>query len=217
VRRVGPRGVVHVGVGDDIGDRHAPARPQDVRRLAEYPRLVPGQVDDAVGDHDVDARVGQRQLLEVALDELDVVDARSAAFAPEVEHPVGRVQADHATARPDPPRADQHVRTRPTGAEVEHDVAVAQTGDRRRHAASQRRLDGSAVGSGDGVVARAAEHLATACVLDADGRRSTTGRPPPRRNPTAPRRRSRGRRGVALADELAGSLSSSSAIRAGPF
>ena len=39
-------------------------------------RLVAGEVDHAVGDHHVDARVRERHVLEVALDELDVLRRR---------------------------------------------------------------------------------------------------------------------------------------------
>ena len=57
---VGAGGVVHVGVGDHVGDGEAAAGAQHARGLAEDLRLVGGEVDHAVGDHDVDARVGQR-------------------------------------------------------------------------------------------------------------------------------------------------------------
>ena len=72
---VGAGRLVHVGVGDHVGDGEAPAGAQDARGLAQHLRLVAGEVDHAVGDHDVDGRVGERQLLDVALDELDVLDA----------------------------------------------------------------------------------------------------------------------------------------------
>ena len=65
-------------------------------------RLVGGEVDDAVGDDDVDARVGERDLLDVALDELGVVDAGLGGVGPcEREHLVGHVEADRAPAGAD--------------------------------------------------------------------------------------------------------------------
>ena len=63
-------------VGDDVRDADAAARAQHACDLREYSGLVRGQVDDAVADHDVD-RVGrQRDLLDVALEQLDVRGAR---------------------------------------------------------------------------------------------------------------------------------------------
>ena len=38
----------------------------------EHGRLVCGQIDHAVGDHDVDRGIGQRNVLDGALHELDV-------------------------------------------------------------------------------------------------------------------------------------------------
>ena len=52
---VGARGLVHVRVGDHVGDGEAPAGPQDARGLARARALVGGEVDHAVGDDDVDA------------------------------------------------------------------------------------------------------------------------------------------------------------------
>ena len=72
---VGAGRVVHVLVGDHVGDGEASAGPQDPRDLAQHLGLVAGEVDHAVGDHDVDARVRERDLLDVALVELDVLDA----------------------------------------------------------------------------------------------------------------------------------------------
>ena len=94
---VGARRLVHVGVGDDVGDREASAGREDARRLAQDAGLVGGEIDDAVGDDDVDAGVGQRDLLQVALDELGVLDPRLGGVGPrELEHLVGHVQADRA-------------------------------------------------------------------------------------------------------------------------
>src|SRR5437762_1603569 len=54
---------VHVGIGEDVGDRKAPARPQHARRLAKYGALVSGEIDHAVGDDHVHRAVGKRDLL----------------------------------------------------------------------------------------------------------------------------------------------------------
>ena len=128
---------------------------------------------------------GERDLLEVALDELDVLDARRGRVgAGEREHLVGHVEPDRAAAGGDAPGADEHVRAR-AGAEVEHRLAGVQVGDGGRDAAAER----------------------------ARRPRASRRRPPPRRrarrrsstsaarsNPSPSRT---GRGGVALADGLA--------------
>ena len=86
-------------------------------------------------------RVGQRDVLDVALDELDVLDAGLGGVgAREVEHLVGHVQADGLAGRADAAGADEHVGAG-ARAEVEHGLALVQVGDRGRHAAAQRGLD----------------------------------------------------------------------------
>ena len=46
--------------GDDVADPDAPARLEDSRDLGQHGRLVDRQVDDAVGDHDIDRVCRQR-------------------------------------------------------------------------------------------------------------------------------------------------------------
>jgi hypothetical protein len=73
---VGAGRVVHVVVGNDVGDGEASAGSEDAGDFAQNAGLVGGEVDDAVGDDDVDALVVEGDLLDVALDELDVVQPR---------------------------------------------------------------------------------------------------------------------------------------------
>ena len=95
LRHVGAGGLVHALVGDHVGDGEAAAGAQHARGLGEHDALVGGEVDHAVGDDDVDGGVGQRDLLEVALEELDVLDAgRGGVGAREREHLVGHVEPD---------------------------------------------------------------------------------------------------------------------------
>ncbi len=68
--------VVHVGVGDDVAHGKPAVRAQDAGRLADDGRLVGGQVDDAVGDDDVDRRVGEGDVLDLAREGVGLAEAR---------------------------------------------------------------------------------------------------------------------------------------------
>ncbi len=54
-------GVRELLLADDVGDRQTPAGSQHPRGLAEHRLLVRAQVDHTVGDHAVDAGVGERE------------------------------------------------------------------------------------------------------------------------------------------------------------
>jgi hypothetical protein len=78
-----------------------------------------------------------RGCLDVALDELDVLEAcLRGVCAGQVEHLVGHVQADCPPGRAHAARGDEHVRAR-TGAKIEHRLAFVQVGDRGRDPAAQ--------------------------------------------------------------------------------
>ena len=153
---------------------------------------------------------GERDVLEIALDELDVLHAGLGGVgARQLEHLVGHVEPDRLARRGDAPRGDQHVGTG-AGAEVEHGLALAQLGDRGGHPATQRRGDRS-LGHASSArrrrraappntpVARAAGALAAQRPS-----RSSPGLADGSRTP-----RCRGGRGVALAHGLADSVVSS--------
>ena len=124
-------------IGDDVADGEAAAGPQDPGRLAEDLRLVAGEVDDAVGDDHVDRVVGQRHVLDRALDELDVLDPGLALVAPrQLEHLVGHVEAVGLAGRADAPGREQDVDPA-ARAEVEDRLALVQVGDRGRVAAAE--------------------------------------------------------------------------------
>jgi hypothetical protein len=100
----------------------------------------------------VDEVLGQRDLLEVALEELGVLDPGGGRVgAREREHLVGHVEPDGLAGGADAAGADQHVGAGP-GAEVEHGLALVEVGDRGGNAAAERRGDGGA-GRGGGLVA----------------------------------------------------------------
>ena len=121
---VGAGLLVHVGVGDHVRNGEPAAWTQHAGGLEDHARLVAGKVDHAVGDDDVD-RVGiERYVLEVALEELSIVDAGLAGVgARELEHLVGHVQADRRTGRADSAGGDQHVGAG-AGPEVQDRLAV---------------------------------------------------------------------------------------------
>ena len=128
-------------LGDDVADADPAARPEDAGDLGEDGRLVGGEVDDAVADDDVDRLGGQRDGLDVALQELDVRRAGlGGVVLGEREHLVGHVEAERAAGRADPLGRQQDVdpAARP---EVEHALAGMEVGDRGRVAAAERRED----------------------------------------------------------------------------
>ena len=86
---------------------------------------------------------GQRDLLDVAPDELDVLHPRLRRVRTrEREHLVGHVQANRLPARTDAPGRDEHVRAR-ARPEVKDRLTLAQVRDRRRDAAAERGVDRS--------------------------------------------------------------------------
>ena len=94
------------------------------RGLADHAVLVGGEVDHAVGDDDVDARVREREFLDIALEELDVGRARLGGVATgQFEHLVGHVEADRAPGGADAAGGDEDVGAG-SGAEVEHSFAL---------------------------------------------------------------------------------------------
>ena len=88
-------GLVHVRVGDHVGDREASAGLQHAGDFSEHLALVGREVDHAIRDHDIDGPVGQRNVLDVALDELDVADTgRGCIRARKLQHLVRHVEAN---------------------------------------------------------------------------------------------------------------------------
>src|SRR5215207_5569655 len=63
--------VVHVGVGDDVGDGEATTWSQNASGFAEDGRLVGGEVNGAVADDHVDGAVGEWDVLDRPLQPVD--------------------------------------------------------------------------------------------------------------------------------------------------
>src|SRR3990170_2312607 len=126
---------------DHVRDTQAAAGPEHAMHLREHLRLVCRQVDHAVRDHHVHARVGQRHVLDVALQELDVVGPGLGGVAPcELQHLVGHVQTERLPGRADPLRRQDHVDPA-AGSEVEHGLALPELGHGRRVATPEARHD----------------------------------------------------------------------------
>ena len=71
----------------DVGELQSAAGSQDAVDLVEHRVLVGHEVDDPVGDHDVDRAVGERELFDQRLVKLDVGQPhRRRARARAVEH-----------------------------------------------------------------------------------------------------------------------------------
>src|ERR1035437_307390 len=135
-------GVGDLAVGDDIGDGEAAAGTQHAEGLAQHAVLVAGKIDDAVGEDDVDGVVGERDVFDLTLEELDVGGACLAlVFAREGEHVVRHVEAICFTSWPDAAGGQQHVDAA-AGAEIEHGLAGAQVDQRGGIAAAERGEDG---------------------------------------------------------------------------
>ena len=128
----------HLAAHHHVRDREAPARLQHAKRLAQHAVLVARKIDHAVRDDHVDRIVGQRDIFDLALEELDVLRAGLAlVLAREREHLVGHVEAVGLAGRADAARREQHVDAA-AGAEVEHRLARFQFGERGWIAASER-------------------------------------------------------------------------------
>src|SRR4249920_3481577 len=138
---LGPRRGREVIGRHDVADPDPAARLEHATHLLEHRELVCGQVDHAVRDDHVDARVRQRDVLDVALEELDVLGARVGCVAPgEIEHLVGHVEPVRVAGRPDPSRREQHVDPA-ARTQVEHGLALAQLGDGSGIPAPEARQD----------------------------------------------------------------------------
>ncbi len=106
--------------------------------FAENAVLVGREIDDAVGDDDVDGVIGQGNVFDFALEELDILDTGLALIlARESEHLVGHVESVGFAGGTDALSREQDIDAA-AGAEVENDLAGVQLRQRRRIAATER-------------------------------------------------------------------------------
>src|SRR5437879_1813938 len=91
---------MHFSSGHHVRYGEPASRFEDAERLAQNLVLVGGEVDHAVGDDDIHRVVGQRDALDLTLEELDVGDAGlPLILVGEGEHFVGHIQTVGFTAR----------------------------------------------------------------------------------------------------------------------
>ena len=134
--------VGNLAANDDVGDGEAAAGAEHAKGFAQDAILVGGEIDDAVGDDDVDGVVGQGNVFDLALEELDVGDAGLAlVFAREGEHVVGHVEAVGFAGGADALCGEQHVDAA-AGAEIEYGLAGPQFDERGWIAAAERGENG---------------------------------------------------------------------------
>ncbi len=179
-------------VGDDVGDADAAAGGQDAEHLGEHGRLVGGQVDDAVGDDDVDRVRGQRDGLDRALEELDVGGSSLLLVGQgQRQHLLGHVQAVGLAGGADAAGGEEDVDAA-AGAEVQDALSFMEVGDGGGVAAAERGGDGL---GGQSVALVGGIEGGAEVVVDLDGLGPATG--------GAAFADLDGGRGIALADGLA--------------
>ncbi len=122
--------------GHDVGDRETSAGLQDPERLSECSPFVGDQVDDAVREDDVCARVGDRKVLYLSQAKLHAFDVRAAGILPRLGHHARRhVDADHLARRTDLPCGQKAVEAS-AATEVNDRIASLKVRDRLRVAAA---------------------------------------------------------------------------------
>src|ERR1051326_3045558 len=132
----------HLTARNHIGYRESATGLQDTKRLLQHPVLVGREIDHTVRNHYIHRVVGQGNVFDFALQELDIVDPRLAlVFAGQREHLVRHVEPIGLSAGTDSARGEQDVDAA-AGPEVEYPLAWLEFRERRRVAATQGGEDG---------------------------------------------------------------------------
>ena len=158
--------LVHVGVGDHVGDREPSARPQHPGGLADHRGLSPDRLITQFEMTTSTLASGERDVLDVALEELDVLDARLAALArasssissvmsSPIARPVGPTRrAEISTSAPAPDPRSRTVSpscssATAVGTPQPSDALIAASGARSRRCRHTARAEhaGASVGS----------------------------------------------------------------------
>ena len=156
----------HFAPGHNIGNRKAAARLQHAKGFPQYTVFVGGKVDHTIRDNDVHRVVGQRNMLDLAPQELDVLRARFAlVLIGQRQHLVRHIETIGLAGGPDPLRRKQNIHAA-ARAEIEDHFPGIQFRQRRWISATERgeqgllgnlsRLGGVVQIRSDWVAARAA-------------------------------------------------------------
>ena len=104
--------------------------------------LVGGEIDDAIGDDDVDGIVGKGNVLDFAFQEFDVFDAGLLLIlVRQSQHFVGHIETVGFAGWADAPGGEQHINAA-AGAQIEHDFAGIEFRQRGWIAAAERSQQG---------------------------------------------------------------------------
>src|SRR4029077_1407297 len=110
----------HFAARDYVGTREATSGFEHAKGLAQNPVFVHGEIDDAVGDDHVHRIVGQRNMFNLAFQELNVLQSRFAnVFVGQGKHFISQVEPVRFARGPDTLRAEQDVDAA-TRAKIEH-------------------------------------------------------------------------------------------------
>ena len=124
-----------------IGELHPAAEHEHAEELGEGGVLVRDQIDDAVRDDDVEALVGERQQLRLALDERDVRRAHLGCRGARLrQHRRRHIDARHVPLFADHLRGDERVGAG-AASEIEHALAGSEPAERERVCDAGERLD----------------------------------------------------------------------------
>src|ERR1017187_2962956 len=128
----------HLAFGDDVGNDQPAAGLEDAEGFGQNAVFVGGEVNDAIGNDDIHRVGGQGNVLDLAFEELDVVDAGLAfVFVSESQHFIGHVEAVGFAAGRHAPGGEQDVDAA-AASEIEDRFAGLQFGQRGGVAAAQR-------------------------------------------------------------------------------
>src|SRR3954469_11316523 len=128
-------------VRHDVADADSTTRAQNAMHLGEHLGLIDRQGDDAVGDDHIDGAGRDGDVLDVALEELDVLRTGLVTVADrQGKHLLGHIEAVHLPGRADPLCREQRVdaTARP---EIENRLSFVEFGDGNRVPAAEARHD----------------------------------------------------------------------------
>src|ERR1035438_3278061 len=111
---------------DDVGDRKKSAVLEDAERLSQDDVLIGSEIDDAVGDDDIDRLVWERDIFDSAEEELSVLHSCfHLVRSSKLNHFRCHIKSVDPACWPDATRGEEHVNTT-ARTEVEDDLTGQQ-------------------------------------------------------------------------------------------